>query len=92
MRGAYVFLSCVLLTYIYDFFSFLLLQFPLPHSRGSSHGQSRITRYAYPQDYYTHMMLDAFPLWDTLAREAGVDIFKYVTDCHLRLELSLIHI
>lgn len=54
----------------------LLEQFPLPHTRGSSHGQSRITRYAYPQDYYTHMMLDAFPMWSTLEKEAGVKVFK----------------
>ncbi|XP_070206213.1 peroxisomal sarcosine oxidase-like [Littorina saxatilis] len=54
----------------------LLEQFPLPHSRGSSHGQSRITRYAYTQDYYTHMMLDSYPLWDTLAQETGVQLFK----------------
>ncbi|KAK7088211.1 peroxisomal sarcosine oxidase-like [Littorina saxatilis] len=54
----------------------LLEQFPLPHSRGSSHGQSRITRYAYTQDYYTHMMLDSYPLWDTLEKEAGVNIYK----------------
>ncbi|KAK7475221.1 hypothetical protein BaRGS_00033525, partial [Batillaria attramentaria] len=38
--------------------------------------QSRITRYAYPEDYYTHMMLDAFPMWDTLQTEARVNFFK----------------
>lgn len=53
----------------------LLEQFPLPHTRGSSHGQSRITRYAYTQEFYVRMMLDAFPMWATLAREAGEDFF-----------------
>ena len=28
-----------------------ILQFPLPHTRGSSHGQSRITRIAYPEPF-----------------------------------------
>lgn len=54
----------------------LLEQFPLPHSRGSSHGQSRITRYAYPQDFYVQMMLEAYPMWDTLSKEAEEEIFK----------------
>lgn len=54
----------------------LIEQFPLPHSRGSSHGQSRITRYAYPQDFYTHMMLDAYPMWEQLSKEAGLELFK----------------
>ncbi|XP_076453157.1 peroxisomal sarcosine oxidase-like [Babylonia areolata] len=54
----------------------LLEQFPLPHSRGSSHGQTRIIRYAYEQDFYSRMMLDAFPLWHTLAKEAAVQLFK----------------
>ncbi|KAL8614495.1 hypothetical protein ACOMHN_067234 [Nucella lapillus] len=54
----------------------LLEQFHLPHSRGSSHGQSRIIRYAYQQDFYTQMMLDAFPLWHALAQEADQQLFR----------------
>ncbi|GFR67727.1 peroxisomal sarcosine oxidase [Elysia marginata] len=50
-------------------------KFPLPHTRGSSHGQSRITRYAYDFDFYVRMMVDAFPMWATLAQEAGEDFF-----------------
>ncbi|KAK3799868.1 hypothetical protein RRG08_014540 [Elysia crispata] len=53
----------------------LLEQFPLPHTRGSSHGQSRITRFAYTNDFYVRMMVDAFPMWDTLEKESGVDFF-----------------
>lgn len=54
----------------------LLEQFPLPHSRGSSHGQTRITRKAYGElEYYTVMMKEAFPLWETLERESGRKIF-----------------
>ncbi|XP_060114938.1 peroxisomal sarcosine oxidase [Heteronotia binoei] len=49
----------------------LLEQFPLPHTRGSSHGQSRIIRSAYPQDYYVAMMKRAYQLWAVLETEAG---------------------
>ncbi|XP_012939101.1 peroxisomal sarcosine oxidase [Aplysia californica] len=53
----------------------LIEQFPLPHGRGSSHGHSRITRYAYEDDFYVRMMVDAFPLWAELQKEAGVEFF-----------------
>ena len=50
-------------------------QFKLGHSRGSSHGESRIIRYAYPDLLYTQMMGDAYPLWDELEREAEEELF-----------------
>jgi sarcosine oxidase/L-pipecolate oxidase len=52
-----------------------LEQFILPHSRGSSHGHSRITRMAYAEDYYTQMMVDAFKLWDDLEKESNQKIY-----------------
>ncbi|NXX98964.1 SOX oxidase, partial [Centropus bengalensis] len=54
----------------------LLEQFPLPHSRGSSHGQSRITRSAYPQAPYARMMPDSFHLWQQLEAEAGTSLYR----------------
>ncbi|KAM6296588.1 peroxisomal sarcosine oxidase [Aegotheles albertisi] len=54
----------------------LLEQFPLPHSRGSSHGQSRITRSAYPQAPYARMMPDSFRLWQRLEAEAGTSLYR----------------
>jgi len=49
----------------------LLEQFPLPHTRGSSHGQSRIIRCLY-QDYeYSKMTCDSFALWKTLQDEVN---------------------
>jgi len=49
----------------------LLEQFPLPHTRGSSHGQSRIIRCLY-QDYeYSKMTCDSFALWKTLQNEVN---------------------
>ncbi|XP_076434722.1 peroxisomal sarcosine oxidase-like [Babylonia areolata] len=54
----------------------LLEQFPLPHSRGSSHGQSRITRRAYPQHFYSEMMVEATQFWMDLQRFSGVEIYR----------------
>lgn len=46
----------------------LLDQFPLPHTRGSSHGQSRGIRKAYPEPHLTRMMNDAYEQWHELER------------------------
>ncbi|KAF3692523.1 Peroxisomal sarcosine oxidase [Channa argus] len=54
----------------------LLEQFVLPHTRGSSHGQTRIIRKAYTQDFYTHMMEECYVLWAQLEREAGVKLYR----------------
>lgn len=51
-------------------------QFFLPHSRGSSHGQSRITRSAYPEEHYAHMMPHSFRLWQQLEDEAGILLYR----------------
>uniref|UniRef100_A0A8C8S3Z1 Peroxisomal sarcosine oxidase n=1 Tax=Pelusios castaneus TaxID=367368 RepID=A0A8C8S3Z1_9SAUR len=54
----------------------LLEQFPLPHSRGSSHGQSRIIRSAYPQEHYARMMAESYRLWERLEAEAGTQLYR----------------
>lgn len=51
-------------------------QFLLPHSRGSSHGQSRIIRSAYPQEYYSRMMPESFRLWQQLEVETGTTLYR----------------
>lgn len=56
-------------------------QFILPHSRGSSHGQTRITRKAYDHDFYTRMMKDNYELWAQLERESGVKLFRWADGC-----------
>lgn len=61
----------------------LLEQFLLPHSRGSSHGQSRIIRKAYPEDFYVRMMDECYQTWAQLEREAG-------TQLHRQTELLLL--
>lgn len=42
---------------------------------GSSHGESRIIRYAYPEAHYTKLMGEAYPLWDALEEAAGEELF-----------------
>ncbi|XP_017397650.1 peroxisomal sarcosine oxidase [Cebus imitator] len=54
----------------------LLEQFFLPHSRGSSHGQSRIIRKAYLQDFYTRMMHECYQIWAQLEQEAGTQLHR----------------
>ncbi|XP_037665219.1 peroxisomal sarcosine oxidase [Choloepus didactylus] len=54
----------------------LLEQFFLPHSRGSSHGQSRIIRRAYPEDFYTRMMEECYHIWAQLEHEAGTQLHR----------------
>ncbi|XP_041850505.1 peroxisomal sarcosine oxidase [Melanotaenia boesemani] len=54
----------------------LLEQFVLPHTRGSSHGQTRIIRKAYEHDFYTQMMEECYELWAQLEREAGVKLYR----------------
>ncbi|XP_036933183.1 peroxisomal sarcosine oxidase isoform X2 [Acanthopagrus latus] len=51
-------------------------EFILPHTRGSSHGQTRIIRRAYDEDFYTHMMRECYELWAQLERETGVKLFR----------------
>ncbi|XP_050725700.1 peroxisomal sarcosine oxidase-like isoform X2 [Eriocheir sinensis] len=55
----------------------LLEQFPLPHSRGSSHGQTRIIRLAnYGVPQLTALMADSFGMWRKIEQEAGVSLVR----------------
>ncbi|XP_012581552.1 PREDICTED: peroxisomal sarcosine oxidase [Condylura cristata] len=54
----------------------LLEQFFLPHSRGSSHGQSRIIRRAYTEDFYTQMMDECYRMWAQLELETGTQLHR----------------
>lgn len=49
-------------------------QFEVGHTRGSSHGASRIYRLTYADPTYTQMMTEALPLWQTLQAEAGEEL------------------
>ena len=49
----------------------LCCQFPLPHSRGSSHGQSRVIRTAYSDLEQASMARRTRVLWRELEQRAG---------------------
>ncbi len=49
----------------------LLEQFEAGHDRGSSHGGTRIFRFAYPDLAYVRMAQAALPLWRELEAESG---------------------
>ena len=72
--SSFFFLSFFLLLIL----TFLLLpQFPLPHSRGSSHGQTRIIRLAnYAIPPLTPIMADSFAMWKKLETDAGVSLLR----------------
>lgn len=54
----------------------LIEQFPIPHNRGSSHGQTRITRKAYGVfKHYAVMMEEAFKLWSQLETENNTTLY-----------------
>jgi len=52
----------------------LLEQFEQGHVRGSSHGGSRIFRFAYPEPDYVALAQRALPLWRELEDDAGVPL------------------
>lgn len=48
----------------------LLEQFELLHNKGSSHGNSRITRYNYTDPVYARMGMLCLEMWKTAQKEA----------------------
>ncbi len=54
-----------------------LEQFEIAHDRGSSHGESRILRFAYFEDpAYVPLSRHALDLWQALERESGERLFR----------------
>lgn len=51
-------------------------QFEVGHTRGSSHGRTRIYRYSYPEERYVGMMKEALSLWRELEAESGAAILQ----------------
>jgi sarcosine oxidase len=51
-------------------------QFGLEHTRGSSHGSSRIFRLSYPEEEWVALAQRAFELWRELERESGVELLE----------------
>ncbi len=55
-------------------YTVLFEQFTLGHAQGSSHGNSRIVRRAYPDAFYTEIMMDAYPMWAELEAASGQEL------------------
>jgi monomeric sarcosine oxidase len=51
-------------------------QFEVGHTRGSSHGRSRIVRLAYPELEFVELAKESFAGWRALEREAGVELLE----------------
>lgn len=49
----------------------LIEQFDPGHTRGSSHGDGRIIRFAYAEPIYVQMAQLAYPAWEALAQRTG---------------------
>ena len=49
-------------------------QFELGHTRGSSHGRSRIFRLAYPDAEWVRMAQEALSLWRGLEEESATEL------------------
>jgi sarcosine oxidase len=61
-----------------------LEQFTPAHDRGSSHGDSRITRQSYLEDpRYVPLLLHAHDLWERLAADSGRDVIRLVGGIYL---------
>lgn len=54
----------------------LIEQFPLPHTRGSSHGPTRIIRTSYTNVLYSKMTVEAFHLWHRLEEETKCKLYR----------------
>src|SRR3954447_11350027 len=51
-------------------------QFEFGHTKGSSHGRSRIVRLAYPEVEFVELATESFAGWRELEREANVDLLQ----------------
>ena len=51
-------------------------QFELDHSRGSSHGRSRIVRLSYPDPEWVRLAVEARTGWGALERESGLTLLE----------------
>ena len=49
-------------------------QFPVGHDHGSSHGNSRIVRKAYPDPFYTEIMQKGYRLWQDIQSRTSEEI------------------
>jgi sarcosine oxidase len=56
----------------------LLEQFAIGHTRGSSHGHSRIIRYSYETPGYVQLMIAAYHAWAAVEQDASTQLIHVV--------------
>ena len=54
----------------------LVEQFRVGHTKGSSHGRSRIVRLAYPEVEFVELAKEAFTGWHELEQESGTELLE----------------
>jgi sarcosine oxidase len=54
----------------------VLEQFPLGHTRGSSHGTSRIFRLSYPEVHWVRLAHEAYDGWRELEQQTGTQVLE----------------
>lgn len=56
----------------------LLERFEIAHTRGSSHGESRIFRFAYDNPNYAKLAMQSYPHWRTLEADSGEPLLETI--------------
>ncbi|DAZ94966.1 TPA: hypothetical protein N0F65_000061, partial [Lagenidium giganteum] len=64
----------------------LLEQFEFLHSKGSSHGPSRIFRLAYPDTTYTAMCKRSLEQWREIEAESGEQLLRFTGELDFALD------
>ena len=64
----------------------LLERFEIGHSQGSSHGESRIFRFAYNNPQYARLAMQCLPLWRSLEAESGQRLLEVIGGLDLASE------
>jgi sarcosine oxidase len=67
----------------------LLEQFGPGHGNGSSHGATRIFRFAYPDEEYVRMAQAALPLWRELEQDSGAALVETTGGLDIGREIDI---
>jgi sarcosine oxidase len=63
-------------------------QFEVGHTRGSSHGRSRVFRFSYEDSMYVRMAMEALPLWREIESESGTPMVTILGGLDFGADLS----
>lgn len=56
----------------------LIERFEIPHTLGSSHGESRIFRFAYNNPDYARLAMQSYPHWRALEADSGEPLLEVI--------------